>query len=87
MKSIISLFMTGFLQVTFVSMNIMYISKGMILPMLITGALISLIWTINVSKIAFGGWRDRWIYVAGATAGTGFGYYLSHLLLHYYKEL
>lgn len=80
MKSKLSLLLTGLLQVTFVSMNVVFISKAMIIPMLITGYLISFVWTLNVKKIAFGGWADRFIYATGAMFGTGIGYLLSNLL-------
>jgi hypothetical protein len=72
-----SVFFTGLLQVTFVSMNTVFISKGLLLPMLIAGFMISLIWTFNVKRVAFGGWIDRIEYAAGATAGTGLGYFIA----------
>ena len=77
MKESLQLFCTAFLQVTFVSMNVVFISKSMIIPMLITGFLISLIWTLNVKKVAFGMWRQRVIYATGAMCGTYFGFLLS----------
>lgn len=73
-----ALFMTGFLQVTFVAMNVYFIAQGMIIPMLLTGFMISLIWTINVKRISIGSWWDRIAYSAGAMAGTGLGYFISH---------
>jgi len=87
MKDQIKLFLTGFLQVTFVSMNVVFISKGMITPMLITGWLISFIWTLNVKKVAFGTWRDRIIYSTGAMLGTGLGYFLSNVMLNLLNRL
>lgn len=78
----IKLFLTAMLQVTFVAMNVLFISKGMWIPMLITGFMISLIWTLNVKKIAFGGWMDRFVYATGAMCGTGIGYFLSSYIIH-----
>ena len=72
------LFLTAFTQVTFVAMNITFISKGMIIPMLLTGFMISLVWTLNVKKVAFGTWIDRIVYATGAGLGTLLGYYISH---------
>lgn len=81
MKNKISLFLTALLQVTFVAMNVTFISEKKILPMLITGFLISLIWTFNVKKVAFGTNWDRVIYAVGAMCGTGIGYLISHSLI------
>lgn len=81
MKDKIKLFTTAFLQVTFVSMNVVFISKNLVLPMILTGFLISFLWSSNVRKIAFGGMRDRIYYASGAAIGTYFGYVISHLIL------
>lgn len=75
------LFLTAILQVLFVSMNVVFISKGMVLPMLLSGFMISFIWTLNVKRVAFGGWTDRFIYATGAMIGTGLGYYLSNFIV------
>lgn len=74
------LFLTGMLQVTFVAMNVTFISKGLIIPMLITGFMISLIWTLNVKRIAIGNWLDRLTYANGAMFGTGIGYFISQYI-------
>lgn len=76
----LGLFLTGLIQVTLVAMNTVYISKGMIIPMLITGFGISLVWTLNVKKISIGSWSDRFTYATGAMIGTGAGYYIAHYL-------
>lgn len=81
MKSKILLFTTAMLQTTFVAMNVVFISKELIIPMLITGFCISLVWTMNVTRIAFSSWRDRIIYSTGAATGGGIGFYLSHYML------
>ncbi len=74
------LFLTGLLQVTFVAMNVTFIAHNRIVPMLITGFMISLIWTINVKRIAIGGWMDRLTYANGAMIGTGLGYFISRYI-------
>lgn len=79
-KNKYQLFLTALFQVTFVAMNVTFIARAMIIPMLLTGFMISLIWTLNVKKVAFGGWTDRITYATGAMVGTGFGYYISHLI-------
>ncbi len=82
-KSRSALFLTAIFQVTFVSMNVLFISKGFILLMLLTGFMISLIWTLNVKKVAFGGWFDRLTYASGAMIGTGIGYLISNTIIKY----
>lgn len=81
MNNKIKLFTTSLLQVCFVAMNVVFISKQMFLEMFITGGLISLIWTINVKKIVFSEWLDRIIYSLGAACGTLLGWYVSHLII------
>lgn len=72
------LFFTALTQVSFVAMQPLFIINHKIFLMLTTGFLISLIWTFNVKKVAFGNIWDRLIYAAGATIGTGFGYLISN---------
>lgn len=74
------LFLTGMLQVTFVAMNVTFIAQKQIIPMLLTGFMISLIWTINVKRIAIGNWLDRLTYANGAMCGTGLGYFISQYI-------
>lgn len=74
------LFSTACLQVTFVAMNVVFITAHLIIPMLLTGFMISLIWTLNIKKVAFGGWGDRFVYAFGAMTGTGIGYLLSNYI-------
>jgi len=71
------LFLTALLQVTFVAMNTVFISKGYIICMLLTGFMISLIWTLNIAKLAICGWSDRFVYATGAMFGTGIGYLIA----------
>lgn len=69
MKEQIKLFLTGFVQVFLVSMNIVFITNKQIIPLVITGFFISFTWTINVKKVAFGTMLDRIIYSIGAASG------------------
>lgn len=77
LKEKLPLFFTAVVQVTFVAMNVLFISHKMVVPMLITGFMISLVWTLNVKRVAFGGWWDRITYATGAMVGTGLGYLIS----------
>jgi hypothetical protein len=73
------LFITGFVQVFFVAINTYFLSKEFYLGVFICGIIISLIWSWNVKKIAFGSFRDRVIYSLGAGFGSLFGLIISIL--------
>lgn len=77
------LFFSAALQVSLVAMNVTFISKDYILLMLLTGFGISLIWTFNVTKVVLGTWKDKLTYAFGACFGTGMGYLISHIIIHY----
>ena len=76
------IFLTALCQVFFVAMQPLLIVHHRIVPMLICGFLISLIWTFNVKKIAFGNWIDRLVYASGAMLGTGLGFMFSNLIVN-----
>jgi hypothetical protein len=67
------LFLTGFFQVIFVAMNTVFIAHYFLWANAITAFMISLIWTFNVKKIAFGGVADQWVYATGAMIGSVLG--------------
>lgn len=75
------LFFAAFLQVMFVTMNVHFISRGSVLPMMVTSFLVSIVWTLNVKLVAIGSMTDRTYYAAGAMFGTGLGYYISHNII------
>ncbi len=75
------LFLAAFAQVMFVTMNIHFISRGLVLPMMATSFVVSLVWTLNVKLISIGSMTDRTYYAAGAMMGTGLGYYISHEII------
>ena len=70
MKNSITLLYTGFLQVFFVAINTYFISTQNLFGAVVAGFVISLIWSFNVKKIAFGNLRDRIIYAFGAGLGS-----------------
>lgn len=63
------LFVTGFLQVIFVAANTVFITRFQLVHATVTSFLISMIWTFNVKRIAFGDMRDRYAYASGAALG------------------
>lgn len=76
----IKLFLAAFMQVSLVAMNVVFISRGHIVPMFLTGFGISLIWTFNVKRISGGELQDKFAYATGAGLGTVAGYFLAKFL-------
>jgi hypothetical protein len=79
MRDSIKLFITGFVQVFFVAINTYFLSKEFYLGVFICGVIISLIWSWNVKKIAFGSFKERLLYSLGAGFGSLFGLIVSIL--------
>lgn len=78
MKALLALFGTGWVQTLLVSANIVQVSKEQYIGAAVVGFFISLVWTLNVKSVAFGGWTERIVYSAGAMAGTTMGMTLTH---------
>lgn len=68
---------TGFLQVIFVSMNTIYITRHAWILLTLTSFCISFLWSGNVKRIAFGGMPDRLVYAFGAALGCMVGVILA----------
>lgn len=81
MNKLVQIFLTGFLQVSLISVNTYLISRGLILPACFVGFFISLIWTFNVTKVALGDLKSKLSYCLGATTGTAFGLTIIKLIL------
>lgn len=64
---------TGFLQVIFVSMNTIYITREAWVALIVTSFCISFLWSGNVRRVAFGDMWDRIVYALGAAFGCGVG--------------
>ena len=69
----ITTFIYAWLQVALICLNTWQIANGKIHGALVVGFLISLVWTFNVKRVAFGDWKTRLVYSSGACAGTGTG--------------
>lgn len=78
-----SLFLNGFLQVFFVAINTLLISKQQYIGVLVISFIISFIWSFNVKKVAFGTIKDRIIYSSGAAIGGLSGLFLGFILTKY----
>ena len=62
--------LTGFVQVYFVSVNTYFLAHEMYAGVLIAAFIISLVWSFNVKKVAFGTLADRLTYAGGAALGS-----------------
>lgn len=69
----IQLYFTGFVQVYFVSVNTYLLSREMYAGVFFAAFMISIIWSWNVRKVAFGSTRDRIVYAIGAASGSVIG--------------
>lgn len=77
----LKLFITGFVQVFFVAINTYFLSKIFYLGVFLCAFMISLVWSWNVKKVAFGTTSDRLIYALGAAFGSIVGLLISTLIL------
>jgi len=70
MKQKTTLFITGAIQVYFVAINTYFLSREFYLGVTFAAFMISMIWSHNIKKIAFGTLTDRVLYSLGATVGS-----------------
>jgi hypothetical protein len=75
------LFLTGFSQIYFVAINTLFLMQGNYIAVLTTSFIISLIWSYNVKKIAFGSTKERITYALGASIGGVAGLWSSAQLI------
>lgn len=87
MKRYAPLFVTGFLQVFFVSVNTYFLAHELYLGVVMAAFLVSFIWSFNVKKVAFGGLSDRLTYAGGAAIGSVTGLASSAFLLNFFNVL
>jgi hypothetical protein len=71
------LFITGFVQVFFVAANTYFLATRNYLGVLVSSFAISMIWSFNVKKVAFGSLRERVVYASGACCGAVSGLWVS----------
>lgn len=83
MKERFRILITAIFQVGLVNANIVFVSNNLLLLTLINAFFVALVWTFNVSKIAFSDIYDKIIYAIGSVIGTYIGWTLSHLLRDY----
>ena len=66
-------FLYAYTQVMLVVVNTWQVAHQKFYEAIIVGFLISLVWTFNVKRIAFGEWKTRLTYCIGASLGTASG--------------
>jgi hypothetical protein len=82
-----ALFFTGFIQVYFVAINTYFLAKEVYIGVIVASFMISIIWSFNVKKIAFGSIKDRIIYSIGAMIGSVLGLYQSSKIIELINKL
>ena len=87
MKTWMKLFMTGVVQVYFVAINTVFLSKELYVGVFFAAFMISMVWSYNIKKIVFGTITDRVLYSLGATAGSLLGLFTSNILTDFIINL
>ena len=80
-RSKLMLLLTGFVQVYFVAVNVVFLSHAMYGGVVIAAFLVSFTWSFNVKRVAFGSTSDRVIYSLGAMTGSVVGLAMSDFLI------
>jgi hypothetical protein len=80
MKTNLTIFLTGFMQVFLVGANTYFISRTAYSGMAICGFGISYLWTINVKKTAISTHWQRVSYSTGAAIGGILGVIIAQML-------
>jgi hypothetical protein len=87
MNNKLQLFSTGMLQVFFVAVNTVFLSKSIYIGVAFAAFTISMIWSYNVKKVVFGTMKDRICYSFGAMIGSLLGLLLSDFLINIIQKL
>ena len=80
-RSKLMLLLTGFVQVYFVAVNTVFLSRAMYSGVVVAAFLMSFVWSFDVKKVAFGTTADRVIYSVGAMTGSVVGLATSDFLI------
>jgi len=77
----IKLFCTALLQVYMVAISTVSLAHSFYPGVILTGFLISFLWTMNVSRIAISTMKERIIYSTGAMTGSILGLLTTKLFI------
>jgi len=78
---LVKLSATAFGQIALVTASQWLITHGYFAAAVGVGFFISIIWTLNIKRVAFGCWRERIVYAASAMLGTVVGLYGTDFIL------
>jgi len=67
----------AYTQVMLVVINTWQVAHQKFFEAIIVGFLISLVWTFNIKRIAFGEWKTRLTYCLGSSLGTACGFIIT----------
>lgn len=70
LKELSALFSTGFIQVFFVAINTYLLARAFFWGVFGASFIISIVWSYNVKRVAFGTTLDRIVYALGAAFGS-----------------
>lgn len=76
-----NIFKTAYLQVFLISLNTIFLAKGVYLGVAICGFAISYVWVSNVKKANISSKKEQIIYSLGAMCGSLSGLLLTKLIL------
>jgi hypothetical protein len=74
------IFFQSFFQIGLVAINTLLISKGIYFAVFIVSFIISLLWALNVSKVAISTIQQKLTYALGAGCGAVIGLFLGTLI-------
>lgn len=77
----LSLFLTGFIQVLFISCNVCTIANNSYIGSFTSSILISLVWCYNIKRINVASKKDIFFYCIGSGIGNITGMYLTSLFI------
>lgn len=77
----IKVFLTGFLQVFFISINTYFISHSIYIGVGICAFLIAIIWSFNVSAVSYDRKAMMLYYATGSAIGSLLGLYISEAIV------
>lgn len=80
-KGLLSLVLTGFMQVYFVAVNTFLITQVMYVGVLAASFMVSFVWSYNVKRVAFGSFTDRLAYATGTALGSVSGLFTSQMVV------
>jgi hypothetical protein len=83
----LKVFLTGFLQVFFISINTYFISKGLYIGVGVCAFLIAIVWSFNVSVVSYDRKAMMLYYASGSAIGSVLGLMLSKAIVEFAETI